>query len=187
MYADDVLSLSSSQEGVEASLMGIYDWGLVNGMELGQNKCGIILWDGDHPRWIRPRVHQLLDLDDDNTVSNNDASTLESHLESHLATVYTMLEGGIPTVKKYKYLGVTVDSWLMTPHTVVLGECLMEFDFAFSQAYKGLQKLFALHPLLTNHFCPLALKVALVRNQVYGSMLYGVELIGFQKVHVEPM
>jgi Reverse transcriptase (RNA-dependent DNA polymerase) len=63
MYADNLHSLSSSQEGVEESLKKIYEWGLTDGMELGRNKCGIILWDGDHPRWIRPRAPQPLDLD----------------------------------------------------------------------------------------------------------------------------
>jgi hypothetical protein len=98
-----------------------------------------------------------------------------------------MPEGPILTVDAYKYLGITVDGRLGDPRKVVVGEQSMELDFAMMQAKKGMRQLHTLWPFLTNCFCPIHLKVALVRNLIYPTMLYGLEFIGFQKLHSDPL
>jgi hypothetical protein len=43
MYADDVVVLSNSVEGARCRIKGVYDWGQRFGMELGRDKCGVLL------------------------------------------------------------------------------------------------------------------------------------------------
>ena len=50
-----------------------------------------------------------------------------------------------------------------------------------------MHQLHELRPFLMDRFCPIQLKVALVRNLVYPTMLYGAEFVGFQKLHAEPL
>ena len=63
----------------------------------------------------------------------------------------------------------------------------MEYDFAISQAKKGIKVLHTLRPFLTDHLCPTILKVGLIQNLVYSKMMYGREFISFQKLHADPM
>jgi hypothetical protein len=100
---------------------------------------------------------------------------------------YTTAEGPIPVVKQYKYLGVTIDTRLGDPRRVIAGTRSMELEFAQLQAKKGMRALHELRPFLTDRHCPIVLKVAMVRNLIYGKMLYGAELVGFQLKHAEPM
>jgi hypothetical protein len=130
----------------------------------------------------------VLDLgSDDDSVNADDDFDMEELEFQHDHFIYTTPEGVIPTLKHYKYLGVTLDTRLGDPRKIYPGEKSMELDFAHSQAKKGMKVLHALRPFLTDRFCPLILKVALVRNLVYSKMLYGAELIGFQKLHADPM
>jgi hypothetical protein len=152
-------------------------------MDLGRDKCGVLLWkgmeEGKAPLW---KKCQVLDLEDD-TELELDLKALEL---THKATTYGMPEGPVPMVSTYKYLGI-MDKHLGDPRKVVVGECSMELDFSMIQAKKGMRQLHVLQPFLTDHFCPIHLKVALVRNLIYPTMLYGSEFIGFQKLHVEPL
>jgi len=189
MYADDVIALENNIEGVQKTLDGIWEWGKRDGMELGHNKCGVMLWPSTRPRLTRPRAHRVLDLDDSDASSVEDFEAEEmDELEfQHDHCTYDLPDGVIPTVKAYKYLGITVDTRLGDPRKIVVGERSMELEFAQLQAKKGLKQLHTLRPFLTDRFCPIPLKVALVRNLLYPSMLYGAEIIGFQKIHADPM
>lgn len=189
MYADDVIALENSIEDVQKTIDGIWEWGRMDGMELGHNKCGVMLWPSTRPRLTRPRTHRILDMEDSDASSLEDFEAEEmTELEfQHDHYIYALPDGTIPTVKTYKYLGITVDTRLGDPRKLVVGERSMEQEFAHLQAKKGMNQLHALRPFLTDRFCPIPLKVALVRNLIYPSMLYGAEIIGFQKVHAEPM
>jgi hypothetical protein len=181
MYANDVVVLSNSIEGAQRAIKGVYDWGQRFGMELGRDKCGVLLWKGSQ---AAPRKRcRVLDLEDDDELPL-DREELEL---AHKATVYGMPEGPIPMVDAYKYLGITFDGRLGDPRKVVVGERSMELDFAKMQAKKGMRQLHILRPFLTDRFCPIHLKVALVRNLIYPTMLYGLEFIGFQKLHLDPL
>ncbi|KAF8259712.1 hypothetical protein EI94DRAFT_1706903 [Lactarius quietus] len=46
MYADDVVVLSDSVEGTQWGIKGLYNWGQNFRMDLGCNKCGMLLWKG---------------------------------------------------------------------------------------------------------------------------------------------
>lgn len=159
--------------------------------ELGRDKCGVMLWTSHHDRVQRPRTHRVLDLGEDDdaesVLGDNEVLDPEEMEFWHAHCVYSTPEGVIPMVNEYKYLGITVDTRLGDPRKIVPGSRSMELEFAHSQALKGMKKLHALRPFLTDRFCPIGLKVALVRNLIYPAMLYGSELIGFQKVHAEPM
>jgi hypothetical protein len=131
-----------------------------------------------------------LDADDASSVEGNDDWGENDMMDlefQHDHYIYSTRDGLIPRVKQYKYLGITVDTRLGDPRRIVPGCLSMEGEFASSQAKKGLNVLHALRPILTDRFCPIVLKVAFVRNLVYGKMLYGAELVGFQQTHVEPM
>ena len=143
-------------------------------MELGRDKCGVLLCKGKEVEAApRRRVNQVLDLESDDEPESN----LEELYTAHKEAIYGTPEGTIPTVTSYKYLGITVDE--------DLGEQSMEYKFALNQSKKGLHQLHELRLFLTDQFCPIQLKVALVRNLVYPTMLYGAEFVGFQKLHAE--
>ena len=55
MYADDVVILSDGVEGAQRGIKGVYDWGQKFGMDLGLNKCGILLWKGKKEGKAPPR------------------------------------------------------------------------------------------------------------------------------------
>jgi hypothetical protein len=99
----------------------------------------------------------------------------------HSNKIYNVWGELIPTVKSYKYLRIMVNERLGDPRKVIVGERSMDLEYAHSQAKKGMAKLHVLRPFLTDRFCPIQLKVALVRNLVYTSMLYGAEMIGFHE------
>jgi hypothetical protein len=46
MYADDVVNLEHKREDIQDALDGIRDWGREHGMELGRDKCRVIMWPG---------------------------------------------------------------------------------------------------------------------------------------------
>ena len=122
MYADDVVVLSDSVEGAQRGIKGVYEWGQRFGMELGLNKCGVLLWKGGP---VAPRKRcQVLDFEEDNE-THIDREELEL---AHKATTYGTPEGPIPMVDDYKYLGITVDRRLGDPRKVVVGEQSMELD-----------------------------------------------------------
>ena len=185
MYADDVVTLCNSNESVQRSITGIFDWGRKYGMELGCDKCGVLLCKGkDVAAAPRTRVSRVLDFEDDDEVGK---ISLAEIYESHKEAKYGTPEGAIPTVDKYKYLGITVDDKLGDSRLVAVDERSMEYKFALLQSKKGMRQLHLLRPFLTDRFCPVHLKVALVRNLIYPTMLYGAEFIGFQKLHADPL
>ena len=196
MYADDVVSLESKIEDCQRTLDGIWDWGQTYGMDLGLPKSGVMMWPSDRQPVLRAlrrtRTALLSDTDDSNASSvegvvNWDVDSMDELRFRHDHYIYSVREGVIPTVKTYKYLGITVDTRLGDSRKVIAGERSMEHEFAVSQAKKGMKVLHSLRPFLTDRLCPVVLKVALVRNLVYSKMLYGGEFIGFQKLHAEPM
>jgi exonuclease III len=192
MYADDVIGLESDREDVQAVIDNVRDWGVDYGMELGRDKCGVIMWPGKPTVTKRKRRHQVLDLDSSDSSSDEDpdeeSDVVMRTLEfEHDHYIYSTADGIVPTVKNYKYLGINLDTRLGDPRKIVPGQRSMELEFAFSQAAKGMRVIHALRPFLTDRFCPIAIKVMTVRNLVYSKMLYGAELIGFQAVHAEPM
>jgi hypothetical protein len=192
MYANNVIGLESDREDVQAVIDNVRDWGVDYGMELGRDKCGVIMWLGKPMVTKQKRQHQVLDLD------SSDGSSIEDPDEEpevmmrtlefkHDHYIYLTADGIVPTVKNYKYLGISLDTRLGDPRKIVPEQRSMELEFAFSQAAKGMRVIHALRPFLTDRFCPIAIKVMMVRNLVYSKMLYGAELIGFQAVHAEPM
>ena len=193
MYADDVVGLENSRERIQTTLDGVRDWGKDLGMELGRDKCGVILWPGKAGAPRRKRRAAALDLDSSDDSSIEGVSDDDSVLDmtelrfQHDHFIYSTQDGNIPTVTHYKYLGITVDTRLGDPRRVVPGQRSLELDFACSQAGKGMKVLHSLRPFLTDRFCPLSIKTAMVRNLVYSKMLYGAEMTGFQAVHAEPM
>ena len=191
MYADDVVNLENERENIQQTLDGIHEWGKDFGMELGRDKCGVIMWPGKTQVQKRKRRHDVLDLDssDDSSIEGSDDEDEEmKELEfQHDHYIYSTADGTIPTVKQYKYLGITIDTRLGDPRKIVPGKRSMELDFAHSQATKGMRVLHSLRPFLTDRFCPIVIKVVMVRNLIYSKMLYGAELIGFQATHAEPM
>lgn len=46
MNADDVVMLSDSIEGVQWSIEGVCEWGQKSGVDLGWEKCNMLLWRG---------------------------------------------------------------------------------------------------------------------------------------------
>ena len=189
VYADDLLTLSDSPEEAQRSIMGIYGWGQKFGMEMGYVKCGVLCWYGRdlEPGTGPPRRRGALDFADTAYERESVVLSKEDLERAHLSMVYSTPEGVVPTVTAYKYLGITMNEKLGDPRRIVTGERSMELEFAYSQAKKGMRQLHVLRPFLTDRFCPIQLKVALVRNLIYPTMLYGSELIGFQKLHAEPM
>lgn len=198
MYADDVIALENSLEDTQRTLDGIWEWGQTYGMDLGHDKCGVICWPSDLPH--KTRVRTCIDFDSDcsSIISRGEHKRREQAGEDwwtemrvlefqHDHYIYSTPDGVIPTVKHYKYLGIVMDTRLGNPRKVIVGERSMELEFAHLQASKGLKVLHSLRPFLTDRFCPIVLKVAMVRNLVYSKMLYGAEFIGFQALHAEPM
>jgi len=198
MYADDVIALENSLEDTQKTLDGIYEWGQTYGMDIGHDKSGVIFWPSDLP--LQTRRKTIIDFDSDcssiiwgedpvkETQPNESWWTEMRELEfQHDHYIYSTPEGVIPMVKNYKYLGIVVDTRLGNPRKVTVGNRSMELDFAHVQAKKGLKVLHSLRPFLTDRFCPIVLKVAMVRNLVYSKMLYGAEFIGFQALHAEPI
>jgi len=192
MYADDVIGLESRLEDVLQMLDNVEEWGVDFGMELGREKCGVMMWPGRAVRNLRRRPNRVLDLEGDDNSSvegaddwgGNDMCELEFQ---HDHVIYSTAGGLVPTVQTYKYLGINVDTRLGDPRKVLPGRRSLELEFAHFQAKKGMRLVHALRPFLTDKFCPIVLKVAMVRNLVYSKMLFGAELIGFQALHAEPM
>ncbi|KAI0288557.1 hypothetical protein B0F90DRAFT_1672784, partial [Multifurca ochricompacta] len=56
MYADDVVALNDSIEGVQAFINGMWTWGEQFGMELGHEKCGILLFNSNMKKLRRNRA-----------------------------------------------------------------------------------------------------------------------------------
>jgi hypothetical protein len=184
MYADDIVLLSDGVESTQRAVTGIYDWGKKYGMDLGRDKCGVLLCKGKEVDAVpRRRVNRVLDFESD----NEEEGTLEQIYTAHKEAIYGTPEGTIPTVSTYKYLGITMDKDLSDSRKVVVSEQSMEYKFALLQSKKGMRQLHELQPFLTDRFCPVHLKVALVRNLVYPTMLYGAEFIGFQMLHANPL
>ena len=194
-YADDVVALENTTEDVHETLHGIWKWGQTYGMDLGHEKCGVIMWASDRERKTRRRINPLFEIGDEgesvasSVEGNGDWEILDMDEREfiHAHTRYDTPDGVIPTVTQYKYLGITIDTRLGHSRKVIRGERSMELEFAHLQAKKGLKVLHSLRPFLTDRHCPIVLKVQLVRNLVYSKMLYGGELIGFQMLHAEPL
>ena len=208
MYADDVVILNGDREDLDSSLDGIWNWGRTYGMDLGREKCGVLMWPSSLPR--RQRARTALDFDSDcSSLLDGDEPRLGGLLSElpvdgeaveqdwwtemrtlqfeHDHYIYSTPEGIIPTVTYYKYLGITMDNRLGDPRKILAGERSMELDFAVLQSKKGMNVLHSLRPFLTDRFCPIVIKVALVRNLVYSKMLYRAEMIGFQATHAAPL
>ncbi|OAX31052.1 hypothetical protein K503DRAFT_806411 [Rhizopogon vinicolor AM-OR11-026] len=140
-----------------------HEWGEKWGMELGLAKCGVMLWSND--------------------------SMVKADFES---TTFMTPIGEIPKVSSYKYLGIIVTNYLgvfmgKDPAMPIPEGCTDAMNHALAQAAKGLKALGTLKPLLLDKFCPVPLKVELVRSLVYPIMTYGGEFIGFNKRLALPM
>jgi exonuclease III len=189
MYADDVIALESRLTDLQETLARVWMWGRLHGMELGREKCGVLLWPSSRPRVLRRKLITDYESDCSSIIGIDDwgGYNMEDIEYQHELHEYTVPGGEIPTVTHYKYLGIMLDSRLGNPRNIVTGERSMELEFAHTQAKKGMNILFALRPFLTDRFCPIAVKVMIVRNLVYSKMLYGAEFIGFQALHAAPM
>ena len=67
MYADDVVMLNNGVKSAQRSIRGIFNWGRKYGMELGRDKCGVLLCKGKEVEAApRRRVNRVLDLESDN-------------------------------------------------------------------------------------------------------------------------
>jgi exonuclease III len=189
LYADDVIALESKLTDIQRTLHGVWNWGIDYGMELGSDKCGVMLWPSSKDRQLRRKT--VLDIESDcssiDGVDPWNGYEMDDLVYQHDNNDYFTIDGVIPTVQHYKYLGITMDTRLGDSRKIITGARSMELDFAFLQAKKGLNILHSLRPFLTDRFCPLAIKVMVVRNLVYSKMLYGAEFIGFQQLHADPM
>jgi hypothetical protein len=186
----NVIALESDLNDLQGTLDGVWDWGQEYGMELGRDKCSVLFWPSGKPHKLR-NYSRVLDIEDDCSsivgYDNWGRLDMEGLVDQHGHYEYTTPDGIIPMVEQYRYLSITLDTRLGDSRTVVAGERSMELDFAFLQAKKGLKILHSLRPFLTDRFCPISIKVLVVRNLVYSKMLYGAEFIGFQQLHAEPM
>jgi hypothetical protein len=141
MYADDVVVLSNGVEGAQWGIKGVYEWGQKFGMDLGCDKCGMMLWKGmDEGKALLQKKCWVLDLEEDSEL-DSDPKALEL---AHKAATYSTLEGPLPTVSAYKYLGITMDEHLGDLRKVIISEHSMELDFAMIQAKKGMRQLHVL-------------------------------------------
>ena len=152
MYADNVVSLESKIEDCQQTLDGIWEWGQRFGMDLGLPKSGVLMWPSDRPPALRKRMNAVFEFEDD---GKSDVSSVEGVYDwvtnpmdkvefQHSHYQYSIWEGIIPTVKMYKYLGITVNLRLGHLRKVIAGERSMEYDFAVSQAKKGIKVLHTL-------------------------------------------
>jgi len=83
LYADDLVCLERNVEMARICCMKLYEWGKKWGMELGLEKCGVMLW-----------------------------STNEAIMAEFDATHFETPDGIIPHVVSYKYLGIPVTTVL---------------------------------------------------------------------------
>ena len=127
MYADDVLCLVETTQQAQQVIWNLDRWCKKWGMELGINKCGVMLWP-----W-GPNAP---------TITNEKFPTTD---------------GEIPVVTEYKYLGVWLDSSLGDHRsgTSKWGPSL-ELENSKRRVAEGLKAVHALRPLLTDRLCPLA-------------------------------
>jgi hypothetical protein len=124
-------------------------------MDLGLNKCGIMLWPSICPKIQHAYPNWVIDLD------NSDVSLIASEAEKmkelkfqHDHINYNITDRLVLTVKSYKYLGIIVNPYLSDLRKIISGIRLMELDYAYKQANKGLRKLHILQPCLIDQFCP---------------------------------
>lgn len=163
LYADDLVCLERNVREARERCINLQKWGEKWGMELGLDKCGVMLWS------IDPEVKAEFD-----------------------STTFDTAVGIVPKVAEYKYLGIMVTPYLgvfmgKDPSLPVPGGRTDAMNHALAQAAKGLRALGTLKPLLLDKYCPVPLKVELVRSLVYPVMTYGGEFIGFNKRHSAPM
>jgi hypothetical protein len=143
MYTDDFIGLKSDQENIQAVINNVRDWGVDYKMELGRDKCGVIMWPGKPMVTKQKWRHQVLNLDSSNGSSIEDPDeepevVMRTLKFEHDHYNYSTADSIVLTVKNYKYLGINLDTWLGDPRKIVLGQRFMELEFAFSQAAKGI-------------------------------------------------
>ena len=163
LYADDLVCLENSLVHARRRCERLVEWGEKWGMELNFGKCGIMLWSYDE-------------------------ALRREYDEMDFATAH----GTFPKVSSYKYLGIDVDENLQVfmgsdPRSTVRDGHTTTYQHAKERADKGLKTLGVLKPVLCDRFCPLPLKVELVRSFVLSVMTYGGEFIGFNKKNVAPI
>jgi hypothetical protein len=95
-YADDVVALARSRNGLRRQLRRVSRWGEANGMRVGARKCGIMVV-GESEEDTEERHARLLEEADTWRVGDN-AWAGESPL--------------IPIVSTYRYLGIVVNQQL---------------------------------------------------------------------------
>lgn len=138
-------------------------------MEVGADKCGILLWTQS---------------EQERAVFNNTRFRVP---------LFTIAEDGsiadveIPKVEHYKYLGIVVDNELPNSREQLTPKAKnTELRHAKSLALKGRKALHAIRPVLTDRFCPLPVKVAVIRTFVASRLKYGAELLGFKQEFIKP-
>ncbi|THH27478.1 hypothetical protein EUX98_g6712 [Antrodiella citrinella] len=160
LYADDLILLEENLLRARGACEKLADWAKKWGMELGLQKCGVMLW-----------------------------STSEEEIALYSDTEFDTPAGRIPQVDRYKYLGIWVDRSLVN-HRSGPGEgevSGLELQHSKAQAQKGERAVHQMRPLLTDRNCPLALKVDLIRNLIMPLMLYGSEWTAFRQTHAAPL
>ncbi|KAJ3013646.1 hypothetical protein NUW54_g1530 [Trametes sanguinea] len=158
LYADDIVVLLESPRYVNSFLKALDTVCTDIGMELGLNKCGVMIW----------------------TTDQDERAVFES-------TSFRTREGEVPKVDEYKYLGIIVDQGFTSSREKVNGQKATETRHSDLLAIKGRGTLHMMEPLLRDRHCPLAIKVAAIRTFLTPKMMYGGEWLGFKQDNTRPL
>jgi len=158
LYADDMAGMEDSVRTMKDFLLKLESWCRMWWMELGVNKCGVMLWTKD-PETI----------------------------SEYQSTTFNLQNGTIPKVDSYKYLGITVDKSLPYSRAQVVGERTNESTYVAQLAQKGLNTLHQLRPVLIDRKAPMILKTMLIKTFLIPKMMYGGEWLGFRQLNSLPL
>jgi hypothetical protein len=157
MFADDVVTISSSPEDLVRMKDHMEQWATTWGMRWGVPKCGIMLILSR--RLTKPQEKRRRRI----------------HTEHFSGTPEGALYGiQVPLVESYKYLGVDI------PHSLDLA------SMARQRVVKGRGILCKMAPFIRSKSVPLAARVAMVRAIGIATMLYGGELWGTSRQRADP-
>lgn len=158
LYADDIVGLEESLESLQNLITALSEWCMRVWMELGYAKCGTMLW-----------------------------TSKKDLVDKYNKTTFVAAFDDINQVKRYKYLGIKVDDTLSRSREAILGCRTNELQYVDELVAKGNKTLHRLRPVLVDRFCPIAIKIMLIRTFVFPKMLYGAEWLGFRQLNSTPI
>lgn len=158
LYADDIVGLEESLESLQNLITALSEWCMRNWMEIGYAKCGTMLWTSN-----------------------------KALIDKYNKTTFVAAFDDIERVDKYKYLGIKVDETFSRSREAILGCRTNESLYVNELVSKGYKTLHRLRPVLIDHFCPIAIKIMLIRTFLFPKMLYGAEWLGFRQLNSAPI